>query len=197
MVVDGEFATAAFLHATEELRLKVVARLKENLPELWAAAQKRFQSQPPSLSFQDGQDWVEVWDAEDFDPWESLRWTTVRVLRYRQRKPNGEVIEAWWLTNFSARRVGSRTLYRMAKSRWETENQGFHEAKNQHGMEPICHHETNSVLVQWLILVLALIIERLYRLRYLDRGTHPVRTAIELVRQLWLALWAPEAADTS
>ena len=197
VVVDGEFATAPFLHATEELRLKVVARLKENLPELRAAAQKRFQSQPPSLSFQEGQDWVEVWDAEDFDPWESLRWTTVRVLRYRQRKPNGEVIEAWWLTNFSARRVGSRTLYRMAKSRWEIENQGFNEAKNQHGMEPICHHETNSVLVQWLILVLALIIERLYRLRYLHRGTHPVRTAIELVRQLWLALWAPEAADTS
>jgi len=85
----------------------------------------------------------------------------------------------------------------MAKSRWEIENQGFNEAKNQHGMEPICHHETNSVLVQWLILVLALIIERLYRLRYLHRGAHPVRTAIELVRQLWLALWAPEAADTS
>ena len=85
----------------------------------------------------------------------------------------------------------------MAKSRWEIENQGFHEAKNHHGMEPICHHETNSVLVQWLILVLALIIERLYRLRYLHRGAHPVRTAIELVRQLWLALWAPEAADTS
>ena len=51
VVVDGEFATAPFLHTTEELRLKVVARLKDNLPELRAAAQKRFQSQPPSLSF--------------------------------------------------------------------------------------------------------------------------------------------------
>ena len=47
VVVDGEFATAPFLHTTEELRLKVVARLKDNLPELRAAAQKRFDSQPP------------------------------------------------------------------------------------------------------------------------------------------------------
>jgi len=85
-----------------------VARLKDNLPELRAAAQKRFDSQPPSLSFQEGQDRVEVWDAEDFDPRVSLRWPTVRALRYRQRKPSSEVIEAWWLTNFSARRVGSR-----------------------------------------------------------------------------------------
>ena len=35
----------------------------------------------------------------------------------RQVKPSGEVIEAYWVTHFSARRVGSRTLYRIAKSR--------------------------------------------------------------------------------
>jgi len=197
VVVDGEFATAPFLHTTEELHLKVVARLKDNLPELRAAAQKRFDSQPPTLCFQEGQDQVQLWDAADFDPWGSLRWTSVRVLRYRQIKPNGEVIEAYWLTNFSAGRVGSRTLYRMAKSRWEIENQGFNEAKNQHGMEHICHHQTNSLLVQWLMLALALIIERLYRLRYLHRGTHRVRTAIELVRQLWLSLSARKAPDSS
>ena len=34
-------------------------------------------------------------------------------------------------------------------------------AKNQQGMEHICHHQTNSLLLGWLILVLALIIERL------------------------------------
>jgi hypothetical protein len=35
----------------------------------------------------------------DFDPRESLGWKTVRVLCYRQQKPNGEVIEALWLTD--------------------------------------------------------------------------------------------------
>lgn len=86
VVVDGKFATAPFLHPADELGLKVVARLKDNLPELLAAAQKQFRSQEPKLSFRDSADRVEVWDGDDFDPWETLSRETVRVLRYRQLK---------------------------------------------------------------------------------------------------------------
>lgn len=197
VVVDGEFATAPFLHTADAVGLKVIARLKENLPELLAAAQKRFRSQPPKVHFRDGEDRVEIWDADDFDPWETLRWETVRVMRYRQYKPDGTVFEAYWLTNVSSRRVPSRTLYRMAKSRWEIENQGFNDAKNRYGLRHICHHEANSLLLQWLITALALTIERLYRLRYLHRGNHPVRSAIEFLRLLWLSLGQPLRFDTS
>jgi len=197
VVVDGEFATAPFLHTADAVGLKVIARLKDNLPELMVAAQKRFRSQRPRFCFRDGPDRVEIWDADDFDPWETLRWETVRVIRYRQHKPNGEVIEAYWLTNFSARRVGSRSLYRMAKSRWEIENQGFNDAKNRYGLRHMCHHQPNSLLLQWLLMALALTIERLYRLRYLHRGTHPLRSAIELVRLLWLSLGRPVEFNTS
>ena len=197
VVADGEFATAPFLHTAGELGLPVVARLKSNLPELLAQAEQRFQSQPPTTTFHHGKDWVEVWDAEDFDPWETLQWKTVRVLRYRQHKPNGEVFEAYWLTNLSSRKVPSPSLFRMAKSRWEIENQGFNDAKTYHGLEHICHHHPNSLLMQWLLIFCALTIERLYRLRYLHRGSHPVRSAIELTRLLWLALSAPAVYDTS
>ena len=38
VVVDGEFATAPFLHAANDAGLHVVARLKDNLPELIAQA---------------------------------------------------------------------------------------------------------------------------------------------------------------
>ncbi len=103
LVVDGGYATAPFLHAADDLGLPVVARLKGNLPELLQTAQKRFSQQSPKLTLRAGRDRVEVWDADDFDPWESLRWPTVRVLYYRQHKPNGEVIEAYWLTNLSVR----------------------------------------------------------------------------------------------
>jgi len=84
VVVDGEFATAPFLHTAGAGGLRVVARLKGNLPDLFAAAQARFTGRPPTGTFTSARDRVEVWDAEDFDPWESLRWPTVRVLRYRQ-----------------------------------------------------------------------------------------------------------------
>ncbi len=197
VVGDGEFATAPFLHTADELGLPVVARLKGNLPELLAAAQKRFRSQPPKLSFRYRQDRVEMWDADDFDPWETLRWSTVRVFFYRQHKRNGQVIEAFWLTNLSPSQAGTRFLFQLAKSRWEIENQGFNDAKNRYGMEHICHHHPNSMLTGWLLLALGLTIERLYRVRYLHRGHHPVRTAIELLRIFWFHLAAPSAPDTS
>jgi len=100
VVVDAELATAPFFHTVGRLRLKDVERPKDDLPELLTAAQQRFRSQLPQLYFEEGQHRVEVWDAEDFDPWESLQLQTVRVLRYRQFKPSGEGIEAYWLTNF-------------------------------------------------------------------------------------------------
>lgn len=197
VVADGEFATAPFLHCVGDVGLHVVARLKGNLPELFEAAQRRFRSRPPQTRFRDGRDRVEVWDADDFDPWEDLRWETVRVIFYRQHKPNGEVIEAFWLTDFPSRDVGSRALYYMAKSRWEIENQGFNEAKNRHGLEHIARHHANSLLMGWLLTMLALTIERLYRLRYLHRGTHRVHTAERLVFLLWLSLSRPLAPDSS
>jgi len=191
VVVDGEFARAPFLHQANDLGLSVVARLKGNLPELFAAAQKRFRHQPPHQVFRYGADQVEIWDADDFDPWETLRWETVRVIRYRQYKPNGKVREAYWLTDFPRHQVSSRTLFRLAKSRWEIENQGFNDAKNRYGFEHLCHHERHSLLAVWLLTCLALTIERLYRVRYLHRGTHPVREAIDLLLLLQLSLGRP------
>lgn len=196
-VVDGEFATAPFLHVADDLGLRVIARLKANLPELFLAAQARFKNQLPDRIFQNGSNRIEIWDADDFDPWDALHWKTVRVIRYRQHKADGTIVEAYWLTNFSIHRVGSESLYRMAKARWEIENQGFNDAKNRYGFEHITHHHANSLLVCWLLLILALAIERLYRLRYLRRGIHSPYSAIELLRLLRLSLLTRAAADTS
>jgi hypothetical protein len=110
VVADGEFATAPFLHAADDAGWPVVARLKDNLPELFHAAQRRFRSQSPHLRFRDGPDQVELWETDDFDPWETLQWETVRVIRYRQHHPNGEIVEAYWLTSLPARRISRRCL---------------------------------------------------------------------------------------
>jgi hypothetical protein len=93
---------------------------------------------------------------------------------------DGTVCEAHWLTDFPRQWVSSRAIFRMANSRWEIENQGLNDAKSRHGFEHICHHERNSVLVVWLLSCLARTIERLYRIRYLHRGTHPTLEAITL-----------------
>jgi len=103
-----------------------------NLPELSKAARRRFSSKPPDRSFRDGLDRVEIWDADNFDPWETIRWKTVRVIGLPQHKPDGTVIEAYWLTDISKSEAVSQALYSMAKSRWKVENRGFNEAKNRH-----------------------------------------------------------------
>lgn len=188
VVGDGEYATAPFLHAVGDAGLHAVTRLKGNLPELQAAVAARFDGRPPTQTFSHGCDRVEVWDAGDFDPWEALRWPTVRVLRYRQHKPNGDTVAAEWLTDWSAAQVGSQALFRMAKSRWEIENFGFNHAKNRHGFDHIPHHHANSLLIHWLLILLALTLERLFRLRYLHRGLRPPLSPIEFLRHLRLQL---------
>ncbi len=193
-VADGEYARAPFLHDVGDLGLHAIVRLKDNLPAWLQAARKRFRGQQVFLS---GEDRIEIWDADDFDPWEALCWETVRVIRYRQSKADGKVFEAFWLTDFSSRQVGSREIFRLAKSRWDIENQGFNDAQNRYGFKHICHHQANSVLVVWLLGCLALIIERLYRIRSLRRGTHPILTAIALWQILWLSLSRPAPDDTS
>lgn len=195
-VADAEYARAPFLHGVGDLGLHSVVRLKLNLPELYEAAQRRFSRTPPSTVFEEENQRIELWDAEDFDPWESLRWPTVRVLRYLQHKPDGTVVEAYWLTDFPISRASSRALYRMAKSRWEIENEGFNEAKTLHGLEHVAHHHENALLAHWLLLLLALSLERLYRLRWLHRGTHPPMTAIELLRSLRFAVASDRRLDT-
>jgi hypothetical protein len=196
IVVDAEFATNTFLHVCDELGLPVVARLKNNLPELSAAVEKRFSSQRPHCILKDGKTRIEIWDADDFDPWETLQWESVRVLRYRQHKPDGTVVQADWLTNSSKRKVVSLALYRMAKSRWEIENQGFNDCKTYQGLEHICHHHPNSLLFCWLLTLLALVIGRLYRLRYLHRGAHQAMSACNLVRLLWIDLGSPAPRES-
>ncbi len=105
------------------------------------------------------------------------------------------MVEAYWLTDFPAQQVGPRALYGLAKSRWEIENQGFNDAKTRYGLEHIRHHHANSLLISWLLVALALTIERLYRLRFLHRGAHRVQTAATLLLHLWLSLGSPDAVD--
>ena len=195
VVADGLYASAPFLHAVGDHGLRALVRLKANLPTLFAAAQARFGSTPPRETFTDRGDRVEIWDADDFDPWDDLRWSSVRVIRYRQTHPDGTVVEAYWLTDFSPRQVGSRQIYRLAKGRWTIENQGFNDSKTRYGLGHVPHHQANSLLIHWLLVALTLTLERLFRVRYLHRGTHRPLAAIDLLRQLRFSLALP-APDT-
>jgi hypothetical protein len=191
VVADSLYASAPFLRAVGARGLHALVRLKANVPTLYAAAQARFAATPAHGTFERDGDRVEVWDADDFDPWDGLPWPTVRVLRYRQTHPDGTVVEASWLTDFATRCVSSRTLYQWAKGRWTIENQGFNDAKSRYGLAHVPHHHANSLLLHWLLVLLTLTLERLFRVRYLHRGAHPPLSAMQVLRRFRLALGAP------
>jgi hypothetical protein len=188
VVWDSLYANAPTLHEANDLGLYVAAPLKENLPSLYAQARARFEDRPPALIFQDGKDRVELWDGDDFDPWDTLRWTSVRVLRYRVGHPDGKVCQGYWLTDIPTPKLSSKSLFRLGQGRWGIENHGFNDGKNRYGLEHITHHHANSLLVQWLLICLALTCERLFRLRYLRRGYHTPMSAADLLLLLWIGL---------
>jgi hypothetical protein len=76
------------------------------------------------------------------------------------------------------------------------ENRGFNDGKNRYGMEHICHHEPNSILMVWLLILLAMVIERLYRMRHLHRGEHGIRSTVDLCTYLWLTLGSRSPPDS-
>lgn len=197
VVADAKYGAAPFLNKVTELGLNAVVRLKDNLPDLHQRATARFGGRPSDLRIRHDGNEVEVWDDETFHPWETLEWSFVRVLRYRYMSTDGKPVDAYWLTNYTKASLSSEALFRLAKSRWEIENQGFNDAKNRYGMEHICHHDANALVVGWLLLQLSLVIERLYRLCFLHRGARPRASAADLVTLLWLALRPPRPHDSS
>jgi hypothetical protein len=196
VVGDAKYGAAPFLNEVTRLGLHAVVRLKDNLPDLHGRAKVRFNTRPRDrVILHDGAT-VEIWDDSSFQPWQGLDWPSVRVLRYRYQTRSGEVVDALWLTDYRTEEISSEALFKLAKSRWEIENEGFNEAKNRHGMEHICRHDANALLVGWLLLLLSLVIERLYRLCHLHRGSHARLSAADLVVLLVLAL-RPTLHDTS
>jgi hypothetical protein len=95
VVWDSLYANAPALHQANDLGLYVAAPLKDNLPLLYAQARQRFEGRGPSLQFREGNDRVELWDADDFDPWDQLRWPSVRVLHYRVHHPDGTFCQGY------------------------------------------------------------------------------------------------------
>ena len=197
VVADAKYAAVSFLREVAALGLHAVIRLKNNLPDLHGRAVARFHGRPADRRIQHDGSEVEIWDDASFQPWEGLSWPFVRVLRYRYLTADGEVVDAYWLTDYPPSAIGSEALFRLAKNRWQIENQGFNDAKNRYGMEHICHHDANALIVGWLLLLLSMVIERLYRLCFLHRGSHACTSAANLVALLWLALRPPALHDTS
>jgi hypothetical protein len=68
-----------------------------------AAVEKRFTGKCPHRMVKDGDEPRRVVGCRRLRSRETLEWDTVRVVRYRQHKPDGTVVQADWLIRLPAR----------------------------------------------------------------------------------------------
>ena len=152
VVADGDYATAPFLHDAGDLGLSRRRPLEEQSPRIVRGRPEKISR--ASLPIKSS--------ATGRTGWKSGMPTTSTLGKrcvgkrcgwfvIASTSPTARSCEAYWLTDFPRHRVSSRAIFRMAKSRWEIENQGFNDAKNRYGFEHICHHERHSLLVVWLL----------------------------------------------
>lgn len=124
-VGDGLYANVLFLHAAGDRGLHALVRLKANVPTLWAAAPARFGGPPPTLTVEARGDRIELWDADDFDPWTDLRWSSARVLSYRQHHPDSLLVRGLLVAL-------TLTLERLIRLRFL--HRGAHPPAGRHGL---------------------------------------------------------------
>lgn len=108
----------------------MVARLQENLPLLAAAVRARFDGQSPPVAFQEATTGSRS-GTRMTSPLGKPLTGPPGVLRYRQHKRDGTVVQAEWPTNFSVAKLGSLSFYRTGKSRCEIENQDLNDGKDR------------------------------------------------------------------
>jgi hypothetical protein len=168
-VADGEYQTAPFLRAAGEVGLLVVARLKPNLPRMVGGGPDAVPGNTARLERRDRPGAGRPVGCGGFRPLGDValgqcagpalpagqaRWAQ-RGCVLADRLPLGGDQHRGTLPD------GQEPL--------GDENQGFNDEKTRYGLEHLAHRQPNSVLLGWLLTVLALTIERLYRLPYLRR----------------------------
>jgi len=126
-----------------------------------------------------------------------LQWPTVRVVCYRQRRPDGSTVQARVLTDFT-HKSSRRIPVLHGQEPWEIENKGINDAKNppRHGASVPSpteqHHSRLAPDGAW-----PSALSDSVRLRHLHRGTHACRSAAGLVQLFCLSLGRKPRSDSS
>jgi len=160
LVVDGGYATAPFLHAS--IAPHSHHRSPQGQPPgTFSIRGTRFAAASPTRVYRDGKDRLEIWDADDFAPWETLRWDRVSRHPLSPTQTGSDHGPSPVVDQLPSRRVGSLSLYHLAKSRWEIEIKDSMTPRTATGWSTSVIHHPNSILIGWLLVLWPLVIERL------------------------------------
>ena len=169
VTADATYMRPSVIGALQAHGKHLIAVIKDNQPELLQEARALLAQEAPecfATARAPGRSarQVELRQADGFTT-ESIR-TPLRAVHAHERgvrreRSNGEWIETpveshwYWATTMPGALAPGRTIFEFGHDRWRIENEGFNELVSAWHSRHIFHHESNSMVVMWLMLFMA------------------------------------------
>lgn len=170
LTLDALYAKAPIIHEALDHHIDVVIRMKEERREIMKDVKGLFDSRPC-----DGE-WIEkdskgnkvivqAWDESNLTSWEQVRvpMRIVKMIRTKEKNKivggeihqEVEVLERWVATTIHRNAASTDVIGKIAASRWDIENMGFHDLKTFWHMDHAWVHHPTAIQALLGFLVLA------------------------------------------
>jgi len=176
IVADALYLNAPFINTVLGCGMDVVIRLKDEKRLIYQDAEGMFsKGMGRRESFQKEHTEIEVWDLSDFEL-ENVQ-PKVRVVKFRE-KAGKETRHMWLVTTLLT--VDCQLLWKMMHSRWDIENNAFHQLKTYyHAKHCYCH---GAVEVIFVLTLIAFNLRELYLFRRMTGFKKGKTTRISVTR---------------
>jgi hypothetical protein len=197
IVADALYATSSFINEVESQGKWVVIRVKQENRHIIRDAEGLFSKRGPDYEGKGLEDFkgsrydVRIWDEEGFTIWDGvrvpLRCLRVEELRHslRDGEPVSESNTSYIVTTCPKGLVKAITVWKIMHSRWDIENEVFHEAKTYCSLGHCFIHDEVATEVLWNLQVIALNLFLLFMYRALRKK---VTTHIGIARAILMGL---------
>jgi hypothetical protein len=170
LTLDALYAKATMIHEALDHHQHVVVRMKEERRRIMKDAKGLFDARSPDVAWAEKDKWgntviVQAWDESDFTSWDTLRVAFRMIKMVRTVKRNVivggkkqsriDVLERWVGTTLTKGAAGTDTVARIAASRWDIENMGFHDLKTYWHMDHPYVHDPIAIEAVLGIMVMA------------------------------------------
>lgn len=200
IAADALYADGRFFRWAQQHGKYAMAVLKDDRRDLMQDAQRLFADMPPT-TVREGTYSRECWDLEGFTTWPQaggpVRVVQAREKRLVRRQLDGQVEEKvsnwYWVTTLPQKVASSGVIVRLGHGRWGIENEGFNELANKWCADHVYRHESQAMLVFWLLAQICLNIFAAFFRRNLKPALRAAVTMLHVTRLVQACLYRPPA----
>jgi hypothetical protein len=193
---DGLYARSDFFNHVRSRGKHALAVLKDEQRDLLKDARSLCEHIEPTVK-QTKRGCRQCWDFEGFTTWPQCPYPVrvVRSLETRQvcRQLDGELDELvsdwFWVTTLAKVMAPTGVAVQLGHGRWTIENQGFNELANRWHADHVYKHQSNAILVLWLLTMLACNLFMVFYRRNLKDAVRAAYDTLQIGRMITAQLY--------